>query len=103
MVHLLPNNMGILVIHVNQYIPYTDLFHIYSKAGLLPDSIKTDADLEKAVKSWAIFQYKQLTALKLLNFVAGNQLYSTSPWTAANLYNGARGNVRRSFCCCPFC
>jgi hypothetical protein len=82
---------GYIGIHVNQYIPYTDLFHIYSKAGLLPDSIKTEADLEKTIKTWAILQYKQLTALKLLNFVAGNQLYSASPWTAANLYNAPGG------------
>jgi hypothetical protein len=86
---------GYIGIHVEQYLPYADLFRIYSEANLLPDSINTVEKLEQTMQPWAKTQYKKLTALKLLNFVAGNQLYSVSPWTAANLFD-APGGMKNS-------
>jgi hypothetical protein len=86
---------GYINIDVPPYLPIEDLFKLYSQSYVLTGEAARYEYFENAINEWAVNQYKQLTALKLLNFVAGNQLYNVSPWTAANLYE-APGGIRNS-------
>jgi hypothetical protein len=82
---------GYIGLRVKRYFPVDDLFKLYSEAGLLKEGYNAKEEFEEMIDSWSNVQYKKLRALKLLNFVAGNQLYSASPWTAANLKDAPAG------------
>jgi len=83
-----------LTLHVNRYFPKEDLFKIYSNAGMLEQEYDTIDKFEKMIDAWSNQQYLMLRSLKLINFLAGNQMHNESLWTAGNLkeINGGMEN-----------
>lgn len=82
---------GYMGIKVKRYFPKEDLYRLYKEAGLLEEHTDTPEKFESTVNDWSNNQYMMLRALKFLNFLSGNMLYNTSPWTAANLREAPGG------------
>lgn len=83
-----------LTLKVKRYFPEEDLFKMYSDAGMLEQEYDTIGKFVEIIDSWSNQQYLMLRSLKLINFLAGNQMYNESLWTAGNLneINGGMEN-----------
>ena len=70
---------------VKPYFPANDLLTMYKDAGLLEQSYDTPRKFDKLYKQLITKQYEQLRLLKLLSFLASNQVQNRSPWMSANI------------------
>lgn len=76
---------GYINLKVNRYFPKHDLFNMYKEAEMLQEEYDTVEEFGSLIDSWSNQQYLLLRSLKLINFVAGNQMRNESLWTAGNL------------------
>ena len=76
---------GYINLKVKPYFPKEDLFRMYQQAGMIEEEYDSVEKFEKLLNGWSNHQYLLLRSLKLVNFLAGNQMYNGSPWTAGNL------------------
>lgn len=58
---------------------------MYQEAGMIEKEYDTLEKFGKLLNAWSDRQYLLLRSLKIVNFLAGNQMYNASPWTAGNL------------------
>jgi hypothetical protein len=76
---------GYINLKVRPYFPKEDLFKMYQEAGMIEEEYDSLEKFEELLNAWSDHQYLLLRSLKLVNFLAGNQMYNGSPWTAGNL------------------
>ena len=80
-----------LTLQVKREMPVKDLFAIYKEAGLLEEGYSNLESFSEMMNTWSNEQYLMLRALKLLSFLASNQISNISPWTAANFIDAPGG------------
>lgn len=85
------NKFGYLCKKVKRYFPANDMYTMYKDTNLLEPDYETPEKFEAYYSVWAAKQYEQLRLLKLLSFLASNQVQNESPWTSANILNAPGG------------